>query len=212
MLRKSKKNNKVVLLLPIVLLIITLLIHTTIISKDKNEYMDNTKVLSTITQVLEVNTVKYTYSNIISITKDKSINDIKIPFTQQSFIIKYNGVINGGVKPEDIKILENNENQIVIQISKCRILDHYIDDTNVYVYDIKKSIFNKLNTNEILSDISKHKSQYEEKLIEEGFLDEIKINTKTSLENLLKNIGYNDVQIKFNWIYIYKRLVKLIKN
>ncbi len=160
--------------------------------------MDNTKVLSTITQVLEVNTVKYTYSNIISITKDKSINDIKIPFTQQSFIIKYNGVINGGVKPEDIKILENNENQIVIQISKCRILDHYIDDTNVYVYDIKKSIFNKLNTNEILSDISKHKSQYEEKLIEEGFLDEIKINTKTSLENLLKNIGYNDVQIKFN--------------
>lgn len=197
-MRKSKKNNKVVLLLPIVLLIITLLIHTTIISKDKNEYMDNTKVLSTITQVLEVNTVKYTYSNIISITKDKSINDIKIPFTQQSFIIKYNGVINGGVKPEDIKILENNENQIVIQISKCRILDHYIDDTNVYVYDIKKSIFNKLNTNEILSDISKHKSQYEEKLIEEGFLDEIKINTKTSLENLLKNIGYNDVQIKFN--------------
>ena len=197
-MRKSKKNNKVVLLLPIILVIITLLIYTTIISKEKSEYMDNTKVLSTITKVLEVNTVKYTYSNIISITKDKSINDIKIPFTEQSFIIKYNGVINGGVKPEDIKILENNENQIVIQISKCRILDHYIDDTNVYVYDIKKSIFNKLNTNEILADISKHKSQYEEKLIEEGFLDEIKINTKTSLENLLKNIGYNDVQIKFN--------------
>ena len=196
-MRKSKKNNKVVLLLPIVLLIITLLIHTTIISKDKNEYMDNTKVLSTITQVLEVNTVKYTYSNIISITKDKSINDIKIPFTEQSFIIKYNGVINGGVKSEDIKILKNNENQIVIEISKCRILDHYIDDTKIYVYDVKKSIFNKLNTNEILSDISKHKSEYEEKLIEEGFLDEIKTNTKISLENLLKNIGYDNIQIKF---------------
>ena len=88
MLRKSKKNNKVVLLLPIVLLIITLLIHTTIISKDKNEYMDNTKVLSTITQVLEVNTVKYTYSNIITVTKDKSFNNIKIPFSEKSYIIK----------------------------------------------------------------------------------------------------------------------------
>ena len=197
MLRKSKKNNKVVLLLPIILVIITLLIYTTIISKEKSEYMDNTKVLSTITKVLEVNTVKYTYSNIISITKDKSINDIKIPFTEQSFIIKYNGVINGGVKSEDIKILKNNENQIVIEISKCRILDHYIDDTKIYVYDVKKSIFNKLNTNEILSDISKHKSEYEEKLIEEGFLDEIKTNTKISLENLLKNIGYDNIQIKF---------------
>ena len=196
-MRKSKKNNKVVLLLPIILVIITLLIYTTIISKEKSEYMDNTKVLSTITKVLEVNTVKYTYSNIISITKDKSINDIKIPFTEQSFIIKYNGVINGGVKSEDIKILKNNENQIVIEISKCRILDHYIDDTKIYVYDVKKSIFNKLNTNEILSDISKHKSEYEEKLIEEGFLDEIKTNTKISLENLLKNIGYDNIQIKF---------------
>ena len=194
---KRKKNNKVVLLLFIVLVIITVLIYIIISNKEKNEYSDNIKVLSTISQVLDINTVKYTYSNIVSVTKDKSINDIKIPFTEQSFIIKYEGIINGGVKPEDIRIIENNGNKIVIEVSQCRILDHYIDDTKLYVYDIKNSIFNKLDTNEILSDISKYKAEYEEKLIEEGFLDEIKTNTKISLENTLNNIGYSNIEVRF---------------
>ena len=195
---KSKKNNKVVRRLFIVIVIITISVYITTINKEKSEYMDNTKILSTITQVLDVNTVKYTYSNIVSITKDKSIKDIKIPFMEQSFIIKYEGVINGGIKSDDINIIENDGEKIIIEISKCGILNHYIDDTKLYVYDIKNSIFNKLDTNEILSDISKYKVEYEDKLIKEGFLDEIKETTKVSLENTLKNVGYSNIEIRFN--------------
>lgn len=195
---KSKKNNKVVRRLFIVIVIITISVYIATINKEKSEYMDNTKILSTITQVLDVNTVKYTYSNIVSITKDKSIKDIKIPFMEQSFIIKYEGVINGGIKSEDISIIENDGDKIIIEIKKCGILDHYIDDKKLYVYDIKNSIFNKLDTNEILSDISKYKVEYEDKLIKEGFLDEIKETTKVSLENTLKNVGYSNIEIRFN--------------
>lgn len=194
---KRKKINKVVLLLPILLIIITIVFSMSILKSNRRQYTDNTKVLSTISQVLDLNTVKYTYSNIVSVKKDKSINDIKIPFTEQSFIIKYEGVINGGIKPEDIHIKENLGNRIVIEIDQCRILDHYIDDENLEVYDIKNSIFNKLDTNDILSDISKYKSEYEEKIIEEGFMDEIKTNTKSSLVNLLKNMGYKEVIVTF---------------
>jgi len=198
LLIKSKKNNKVVRRLFIVIVIITISVYITTINKEKSEYMDNTKILSTIIQVLDVNTVKYTYSNIVSITKDKSIKDIKIPFMEQSFIIKYEGVINGGIKSDDINIIENDGEKIIIEISKCGILNHYIDDTKLYVYDIKNSIFNKLDTNEILSDISKYKVEYEDKLIKEGFLDEIKETTKVSLENTLKNVGYSNIEIRFN--------------
>ena len=195
---KSKKNNKVVRRLFIVIVIITVSVHIATTSKAKSEYKNNTKILSTITQVLDVNTVKYTYSNIVSITKDKSIKDIKIPFMEQSFIIKYEGVINGGIKSDDINIIENDGDKIIIEINKCGILNHYIDDTKLYVYDIKNSIFNKLDTNEILSDISKYKVEYEDKLIKEGFLDEIKETTKVSLENTLKNVGYSNIEIRFN--------------
>ena len=194
---KRKKINKVVLLLPILLIIITIVFSMSILKSNRRQYTDNTKVLSTISQVLDLNTVKYTYSNIVSVKKDKSINDIKIPFTEQSFIIKYEGVINGGVKPEDINIVDNTGKKIIIEINQCRILDHYIDDENLYVYDIKNSIFNKLDTNEILNDISKYKQEYEEKLINEGFMEEVESNTKASLTNMLKSIGYEEIEVIF---------------
>lgn len=194
---KRKKINKVVLLLPILLIIITIVFSISILKSNRRQYTDNTKVLSTISQVLDLNTVKYTYSNIVSVKKDKSINDIKIPFTEQSFIIKYEGVINGGVKPEDINIVDNTGKKIIIEVNQCRILDHYIDDENLYVYDIKNSIFNKLDTNEILNDISKYKQEYEEKLINEGFMDEVESNTKASLTNMLKSIGYEEIEVIF---------------
>ena len=81
MLIKRKKNNKVVLLLPILLIIITVGLSIRILGKENNRYNDNTRVLSTISQVLDLNTVKYNYSNIVVVKKDKSINDIKIHVT-----------------------------------------------------------------------------------------------------------------------------------
>lgn len=107
MLQKRKKiNNALITLMFLALLII----GTYFISnryKKESIYKDNIKVINTLTQVLDISTVKYNYSNIVEIKKDKSISNIKIPFTEKSFIVKYNGVINGGVKPEDIEIVSN---------------------------------------------------------------------------------------------------------
>lgn len=197
MLQKRKKIMKVPILLPILILLIILSWGIHKFKGEKNLYEDNTKVIDTISQVLDLNTVKYSYSNIVTVKKDKSINEIKIPFTEKSFIIKYNGVINGGIKPEDIKILKNTNDKILIEIQKCRILNHYIDDKNIYVYDVKNSIFNELKVQEVLNDISKYKNEYENKLIKEGFMNEVKDNTKSSMENLLKNMGYKEVVISF---------------
>ncbi|MGL5348649.1 MAG: DUF4230 domain-containing protein [Peptostreptococcaceae bacterium] len=197
MLQKRKKNKKLSILLPILIVVMSCCYLVYKIEVKNNTYKDDTRVLNTITQVIDLNTVKYNYSNVITVKKDKSFNEIKIPFTQKSFIVKYNGVINGGIKPEDVKIVKNTGDEIYIEIEKCRILDHYIDDSNLYVYDTNSSIFNRLEIQEVLEDISKYKKEYEVKLLEEGFLDEIKTNTKSSLQNLLKDIGYKEVNITF---------------
>ena len=116
MLQKRKKiNNALITLMFLALLII----GTYFISnryKKESIYKDNIKVINTLTQVLDISTVKYNYSNIVEIKKDKSISNIKIPFTEKSFIVKYNGVINGGVKPEDIEIVSNTGDEIIIEI------------------------------------------------------------------------------------------------
>ncbi len=197
MLQKRKKINKVLMSFSFLILLIGSTYFISNRYKKENIYKDNIKVINTLSQVLNINTVKYNYSNIVEIKKDKSINNIKIPFTEKSFIIKYNGVINGGVKPEDIEIVNNTGNEISIDIKKCQILDHYIDDENIYIYDVKSSIFNKLDIQEVLDDMSNYKREYEEKIISEGFMEEIQENTKVSIENILKGMGYNVVNINF---------------
>ncbi|HJG97623.1 MAG TPA: DUF4230 domain-containing protein [Romboutsia timonensis] len=197
MLQKRKKINKVLMSFSFLILLIGSTYFISNRYKKENIYKDNIKVINTLSQVLNINTVKYNYSNIVEIKKDKSINNIKIPFTEKSFIIKYNGVINGGVKPEDIEIVNNTGNEISIEIKKCQILDHYIDDENIYIYDVKSSIFNKLDIQEVLDDMSNYKREYEEKIISEGFMEEIQENTKVSIENILKGMGYNVVNINF---------------
>ena len=197
MLQKRKKFKKAPVLLFFFIILASGALFIFNELKKESTYKDSTKIMDTLSQVLDISTVKYNYSNIVEIKKDKSINNIKIPFTEKTFIIKYNGVINGGVKPEEIEIINNTKDEIDIEIKKCQILDHYIDDENIYVYDIKNSIFNKLDTQEVLDYISSIKKDYENKVINEGFLDEVKENTKVGLENILKEIGYSRVSISF---------------
>ena len=197
MLQKRKKFKKVPVLLFFFIILASGALFIFNELKKESTYKDSTKIMDTLSQVLDISTVKYNYSNIVEIKKDKSINNIKIPFTEKTFIIKYNGVINGGVKPEEIEIINNTKDEIDIEIKKCLILDLYIDDENIYVYDIKNSIFNKLDTQEVLDYISSIKKDYENKVINEGFLDEVKENTKVGLENILKEIGYSRVSISF---------------
>jgi len=196
-LQKRKNFNKILILLIFLLLLTTGTYFIFNLYKKESTYNDSTKVLNTLKQVLDISTLKYNYSNIVEIKKDKSINDIKIPFTEKTFIIKYNGVINGGVKPDDIEIISNTEDKIFIEIKKCQILNHYIDDENMYVYDIKASIFNKLDVQEVLDDISNCKKEYEEKVISEGFMEEVQNNTKVSIEKILKGLGYKEITIDF---------------
>ncbi len=195
MLQKRKKFNKQLILL---IVIICVTICSYILYKFNNDtYKDNTTVLNTITKVIELNTVKYNYSNVITVQKDKSFKNIKIPFTNKSFIIKYNGIIKGGIESQDINIVKNTGNEISIEIDKCRILDHYIDDENIYVYDASNSIFNKLEAQEVLDELNASKKEYEQKIINEGFMEEIKNITKVSLVNMLENIGYQEITITF---------------
>lgn len=200
MFKKRKKNSKLFLVAFIIFFgIIFYNFYSIFLEKgsDYNIKNDDSKVLDTISKTLELNTVKYNYSNLITVKKDKTINNIKLPFTEKSFIIKYEGVIKGGVRSEDVKIISNEGDGIKIEISECKILDHYIKDDGIYVYNTKESIFNKIEIQEVLDDISKHKKDYEKKVLEEGFLQEIEISTKENLTSILSSMGYNNIEILF---------------
>ncbi len=198
MLQKRKKINKNRVLL--IFIIIGIIIGITLSLKlifSKKAPKDTSKVLNTIEQVLELSTSKYNYSNIVTIKKDKSFKNIKIPFTEKSFIIKYNGVVKGGVNSKDVTIDSIKKDSITLNIAKCSIIDHYIDEENIFVYDVKNALFNRVETNEVIDELANSKKEYEKKIIEEGFMNDISGSVKKSLENSLKNLGYEEVIINF---------------
>ncbi len=199
MLQKHKKinKNKIIVLFIMFGIISGIIISSGMIFSEKPP-KDTSKVLNTIEEVVEISTSKYNYSNITTITKDKSFKNIKIPFTEKSFIIKYNGIIKGGVNAKDISISNNTRNSITVDISKCSIIDHYIDENNIYVYDIKNALFNKVQVNEVIEELANSKKEYEEKVIKEGFMKEIQEGIKVSLEKSLKDLGYENVLINFS--------------
>lgn len=198
MLQKRKKINKnrVLLIFIIIGIIIGITLSLKLIFSEKSP-KDTSKVLNTIEQVLELSTSKYNYSNIVTIKKDKSFKNIKIPFTEKSFIIKYNGVVKGGVNSKDVTIDSIKKDSITLNIAKCSIIDHYIDEENIFVYDVKNALFNRVETNEVIDELANSKKEYEKKIIEEGFMNDISGSVKKSLENSLKNLGYEEVIINF---------------
>ncbi|MFI3210511.1 MAG: DUF4230 domain-containing protein [Peptostreptococcaceae bacterium] len=158
---------------------------------------DETKVLDTITQMIEINTIKYHYSNIIDIQKDKRINDIKLPFTEKYFVVRYEGIINGGINMNDVEVEIVGDKEVYINIKNVGIKDHFIKDESVYVYDSSETIFNKIEIQEVFDDISNYKVEYERKVISEGFLDEVKKSVENELKVLVRAFGYDVVKINF---------------
>ena len=125
---------------------------------------------------------------------------MKIPLTEKKFIISYDGEVNAGVNLDeiDVKVDEKNE-KITVKMPKAKILNNFIDEDSLTIFDERESIFNQLKLNDF-SDFRKDEMKKTEKeLIEKGFLEEADKKTKTAIEEILKiNPLIEDYEIKFN--------------
>lgn len=192
MIDKNDKN-KILMILFTIFILFTILMNKNILKLNKEK--DSTIIFEKIAQIRELSVNKYYYTNVISFKQNKKIKDLQIPFTQKSFLIKYDGVIKTGIDLNDVKIIENKNNNIKLKIKKVQILDHTIDEKNIYVYDEKTSLFNKLEIKDVFTEISKEKEKIEQKIIKEGFLEQTNKNTQKLLENILRGLGYEKIEI-----------------
>ncbi|MEJ8554607.1 DUF4230 domain-containing protein [Tepidibacter sp. Z1-5] len=189
----KKDKNKILMIIFGIFILFTILMSGNILKLNKEK--DSTTILGKISQIQELSVNKYYYTNIVSFKQNKKIKDLEIPFTQKSFLIKYDGIIKTGIDLNNVKIIENKNNNIKLKIKKAQILDHTIDEKNIYVYDEKTSLFNKLQIKDVFTEISKEKHKAEQKMIKEGFLEKSNKNTKKLLENILTGLGYEKIEI-----------------
>lgn len=162
-----------------------------------NITIDTRVIFEKMESISELSIMKYYYSDVIAFKDNKKLKDFDIPFTQKSFLIKYDGYLKAGIDADSIRIVANDGENIKLIIKNSRILDHVIDEKSIFVYDEKSSLFNGLSIRDVFDQIISEKSNIEDKIIEKGFLREADRSLKAYLENMLKGLGFQNIEIYF---------------
>ncbi len=150
-----------------------------------------------VTKILEMSSVKYNYSNVVTYKDNKKLSGLDIPFTNKSFIIKYRGYIKAGIDLNEITIDVIDGRTIKIISQKPSILDNVIDEEDVYIYDERDSVFNKLSFNDLYDVLIEEKENMEKEAIENGLLNDAEENIREILTTLLEGMKFEDIQIIF---------------
>ena len=190
------KNKFISLIILLMLMSSIVMIYSIIDSINKDNVISSTVISERLSKISELSTAKYSYSNVLSLKDSKKFKDFSIPFTEKSFLVKYSGYIKAGVDLNDLDIVVN-EKTVALTLNKAKIIDHAINNEDLFIYDEKSSMFNKLSMQDMIYEISNEKGKIESDLLKSGFLDEANSNTKLLLQGILSDMGFKNITIIF---------------
>lgn len=166
--------------------------------KFKNDTrIDVSRVEEKLTKILELSTARYDYVNVATYKDSMRYKNIKLPFATKQFMIKYGGYIKAGFDMENIDIELTDDRGIKIKLGRPLILDNVVDEEEVYVFDEKSSIFNKLSYNDLYEVLIEEKEKIKEEAINKGLLKEAEHSAQELLESLLETMGFDDIKLVF---------------
>ncbi len=144
------------------------------------------KIRSEIRDIAELATTEYFFTNAAEFSESKKLVNWDIPFTEKSFMLKWDGMIKAGVSLENIGIqVVGEEKKIIVTLPKSQILTYEVDYDSVEVLDEHDGLFNPVT----VTDKNKFDIQTEaemlERAIENGILEKAQKNAEIILSGLL---------------------------
>lgn len=141
-------------------------------------------IASRIASVKKLITTEYHYTNMGAMKDQSEFYGWKVPFTQKSFIISYEGVIHMGTDLDKADIRIEKE-EIIIDLPDAQILSHEIKEDSITIFDEQTSIFNPIEIGDYTDFSSDQKKVMEDKVIANGMLETAKKNTQEAITELL---------------------------
>ena len=185
-LGKSKKAiGGVIAIIVLVIAIFFAGVHYA--SGSNNDKITSTTIKNQLTEINELALYSYDYSKVGKFSNKLSFNGRKIPLTQKTFIITYDGSIKAGIDLKQAKISIDNE-QLNITLPAAKILSHEIDEKSIEVYDESSNIFNQISINDYKSFATKEKKKNEKEAISNGILEKSKTKAEQTLTTYLQAI------------------------
>lgn len=137
-----------------------------------------------LSEISELATVAYHYTNMAQYENSGQISGIVIPFTTKRFILTYDGVIKAGVNLAEAKVQASGPD-VHVTLPEAGILSHELDEESVEIFDEKTSIFNPFHVEDFTSFQSEQKTAMEEKAVGQGILEEAREKAAEQVRLLL---------------------------
>lgn len=143
---------------------------------------------SKIKSVAELATFEYLFTDAAEFSDSKQIKNWNIPFTEKSFILRWDGEIKAGVDLEQVNIEVNKEEKtILVTLPAAKILSYSIDSDSVEVLNEKDNIFNNISVNDKVKFDAKTEEAMKKRAVENGLLEKAQKNAEDILERLIQS-------------------------
>lgn len=146
----------------------------------------NVVVMDELLACQELVTMKYKYSDIVSVKKSLALS-------KSYSIVKFSGIIRAGIgdlNDCDIEVSDDNKT-LRIKLPDIEILGN--DITSQEVFDESHSIFVPITLDEVFAEIERSKEETLDEIIEEGLLDDARNYAKTIIQQMMKSAGFETV-------------------
>ena len=145
--------------------------------------IDTVVLQNQLSEIRELATVTYAYTNMAQFESSNDFYGVKIPFTTKSFILTYDGTVKAGVDLDGAEVSVSGTT-VTITLPEAEILSHEIDEDSMEVFDEKTSIFNPFTVEDFTSFQSDQKAAMEGKALSRGLLAEARAKAVSSVEQL----------------------------
>lgn len=192
----SKLNRILVPVLIAALVIVSVTWFTTGFLKDKSEY-STTGVMEKFNTISELNAIEMYFNEIIDYNNAKFFKELKLPFTEKSFMFKVEAKAKAGIDLTKIaeKDIRINDKSIAITLPRPTVTSKEILDYKFY-YE-KNGLFNQVTTEDTLTALDTFNDSLEKQALDSGIIEKAMENTKLYMENLLYSMGFESVQVSF---------------
>lgn len=148
-----------------------------------------------LTEISELASLTYSYTNMAEFENSKDFYGMKVPFTTKGFIITYDGEIKAGVDLSKAKV-DVSGSKITITLPDAEILSHQIDEDSLEIFDETTSIFNPLKVTDYNAFSKDQKSEMEKKAIEKGLLAEARQKAVSAVQSFVSQIATDSASVE----------------
>lgn len=146
-------------------------------------------------------TGEYYFTDIISYSSDKKLfkTDFVLPFTETSYTMQYDGVVNAGVDLSTARIEKDDEHrQITVFMNKAAIQSTEIDFDSFRLIGEKAGIGNPVSAQDFNNSLRELKASAEEKAIARGLLERSEENAEAMIRQFIGSLpGVSEYSLKF---------------